>query len=259
MNLYRPRVGLTIPLALALALLACNFGLPAEEPTATARPTQTPKPKATAAEAEPTATRPRPTRTPAPAPTDTPAPQPGDVLYATDFDDLNDWTTIFALPETDNYTTEIRDGTLYIEVATRDTTVYVFNDLIDQADVQIDAAVETVAGPNRNNISLICRATADGWYEFSMNSGGLWWIWRYDDDGFTALAQGGSTAINMQKAKNTLTAVCAGEALILYVNDEEVGSVTDDRFDSGFIGVSVSTFNIQGAGVEFDALSVSLP
>ena len=116
-----------------------------------------------------------------------------------------------------------------------------------------------MAGPNRNNISLVCRATGDGWYEFSMNSGGFWFIWRYDDDGFASLEEGGSTAINLQKSKNHLTAVCQGDTLTLYVNDEEVGSTSDGKFTEGQVGVSVTTFNIQGAGVEFDNVIVSIP
>jgi hypothetical protein len=92
-----------------------------------------------------------------------------------------------------------------------------------------------------------------------MNSGGFWFIWRYDDDGFTSLEEGGSTAINLQKSKNHLTAVCQDDTLTLYVNDVEVGSVSDDKFTDGQVGVSVSTFEINGAGVEFDYVAVSIP
>ncbi len=258
---------LAVLTALALAALACDVfgGGGAAAPTSKASTPTTARAKATDTEAAPEATEPpRPTKTPEAGttvePTGAPPPEPGDVIYLTDFDDLNDWTTIFALPETDEYTADINRGKLYIQVDVRDTTVYAFYDLaFDQSDVQIDAAVETVAGPNRNNVSLVCRATGDGWYEFSMNSGGLWVIWRYDDNGFKSLKEGATTAINLQKAENHLTAVCEGETLTLIVNDQEVGSVTDDTFVSGQVGVSVSTFDIKGAGVEFDALAVSIP
>ena len=104
-------------------------------------------------------------------------PGPGDVIYFTDLDDLKEWTTVFAIPKSSHYTAEIRDGKLYVEVGDRQSTVYVFYDTpIEQSDVRIDAAVETVGGPNKNNISLVCRATPDGWYEFSMNSGGFYTI-----------------------------------------------------------------------------------
>ena len=262
-------------LALAVATLACSAlggGGATETPPKPRVPTQTAKAEATAAVvvAEATATQtPKPTQTrPTALPSPTSPPSPGDVIYATDFDDLKDWTTIFAVPEpkTPDYIAEIRKGKLYIQVDLRGTTVYAFYDFdLGQPDVQIDADVETVAGPNRNNISLVCRATSDGWYEFSMNSGGRWIIWRYDpkgrygEKGIISMAEGFSRAINLQKAKNHLTAVCQGDMLTLYVNDVEVGSFTDNAFSEGLIGVSVSTFDIKGAGVEFDDVAVSIP
>jgi hypothetical protein len=261
------RLWLAVPLMLGLAILACNFGAnPTEAPTP--RPTRTQRPRATATEAEEPTRTPRPTRTPQATqirqPTDTETPEAiesGDVIYATDFDDIDEWTTIFAVPESDNFIAEVRDGKLYVEVGDTETTVYVFYDNpIEQTDVQIDAAVETVAGPNRNNVSLVCRGTEDGWYEFSMNSGGFWFIWRYEaGEGYTSLAEGGSTAINLQRAENHLTATCVEDVLTLYINEQEAGSVTDDTFQEGFIGVSVSTFDLSGAGVEFDTLIVSVP
>ncbi len=271
MNVKEPNRRLAALLALALATLACGAlsggGGATETPPRPRVPTQTAKAEAPTAEAATTeaeapATKPpKPTKTPQPAlPSPTPASGPGDVIYFTGFDDLTDWTMILALPETDQYTAEAQAGKLYIEVDVSDTTVYAFHDNdLGQADVQIDADVETVAGPNRNNISLVCRATDAGWYEFSMNSGGFWFIWRYDNNGFTSLQEGGTTAINLQKAKNHLTAVCQGDTLTLYINDVEVGSASDDQFTEGQVGVSVSTFDIKGAGVEFDYVAVSVP
>ncbi len=267
MNVNQPNRWLAALMALALATLACGAlgggDGATETPPRPRAPTQTPKADTATAEVEATATQPpKPTKTPQPAlPSPTPPSGPGDVIYYTGFDDLTDWTTILALPKTDQYTAEVQKGKLYIEVDTSDTTVYAFSDHdFGQADVQIDADVETVAGPNRNNISLVCRATGDGWYEFSMNSGGYWFIWRYvPGKGWTSLKEGGTTAINLQKARNHLTAVCQGDTLTLYINDVEVGSASDDQFTKGQVGVSVSTFNIKGAGVEFDYVAVSTP
>jgi len=135
----------------------------------------------------------------------------------------------------------------------------VYNEFVP-ADVRVDAIVETVYGTNRNNISLLCRASDRGWYEFSMNSGGYWFIWKYDNEQYTELARGASKAINMQKAQNELTATCIGTELTFYVNQTEMGSVNDNRFkDSGQVGVSVSTFDTPSVGVEFDWFIASVP
>ncbi|MBE0697059.1 MAG: hypothetical protein IH586_09060, partial [Anaerolineaceae bacterium] len=184
----------------------------------------------------------------------------GDIFFATEFDNADALYPV-TVPETENYEAFTEDGLLYIEVKDRNSNVYTFYDLdIANPDVRIDADVETVGGPNRNNISLVCRATSEGWYEFSMNSGGYWYIWKYENGDYTNLAEGASYSINLQKAANSLTATCIGRELIFYVNGVTMGSVMDNTFkDGGQVGVSVSTFDVAGAAVEFDLLVASVP
>jgi hypothetical protein len=184
---------------------------------------------------------------------------PGDIILETDFLDTDNWYT-FGVPDVDSYEATHDGDVVYIQVDSRDTTIYMVYDAFLPADVRVDAGVETVAGPNRNNISLLCRATDQGWYEFSMNSGGLWYIWKYVDGSYTRIANGGSNAINMKKAANEITATCIGNRLTFYVNQMEVGSVTDNTFkEDGQVGISVSTFDLVGAGVEFDWFVASVP
>jgi hypothetical protein len=184
----------------------------------------------------------------------------GSYFFSTEFDNADNWYT-FAVPDTNNYQASINNSTLYLEVDDKISTVYALYDLdLQPSDVRLDAAVETVAGPNRNNISLVCRATTDGWYEFSMNSGGYWYIYKYENGDYAVLNSGGSTAINLQKAKNELIATCIGTKLTFYVNGVEMGSATDNRFQGGGqVGVSVSTFDIPGAGVEFNWFDATVP
>jgi S1-C subfamily serine protease len=184
----------------------------------------------------------------------------GSYFFSTEFDNSDNWYT-FAVPKTDNYQASVDNSTLYLEADDKNSTVYALYDLdLQPSDVRLDAAVETVAGPNRNNISLVCRATDAGWYEFSMNSGGYWYIYKYDNNDYTLLNSGASTAINLQKAKNELTATCIGSKLTFYVNQVRMGSATDNRFKGGGqAGVSVSDFDISGAGVEFDWFAATVP
>lgn len=224
-------------------------------PTATATIVPTDEPPAPTDTPEPTATTEPPTRTPRPTATDTPG--PGDVILEPDFSNLDDWLSFgfsFSTGEdTDNYTFDVRRSALYIEVPERETSIYgIYQVETGQPDVQVDVDVETVAGPNRNNISLVCRANDDGWYEFSIHSGGLWVIYRFEyAEGFIQLAEGGSTAINMQLAQNHLSITCQEDRLSFTVNDDHLITVTDDRFSEGYVGVSVTTFDLTGAGIEF--------
>lgn len=183
----------------------------------------------------------------------------GDVIMSTDFEDTEYWYT-FAVPEDSKYDASYQNSRVYIQVDSTDTTAYMVFDEFLPADVQVDTIAETVFGTNRNNISLLCRASDAGWYEFSMNSGGLWFIWKYDNGQYSELARGASQAINMQKAANELTATCIGSDLTFYVNQTKLGSVKDNRFkDTGQVGVSVSTFDIPDVGVEFDWFVASVP
>ena len=183
----------------------------------------------------------------------------GDVIMSTDFEDTEYWYT-FTVPEDAKYEASYQNSRVYIQVDSTDTTAYMVFDEFLSADVRVDALAETVFGTNRNNISLLCRASESGWYEFSMNSGGLWYIWKYENGQYAELARGASQAINMQKESNELTATCIGTDLVFYVNQTEVGSVRDNRFkDAGQVGVSVSTFDIPGVGVEFDWFVASVP
>lgn len=191
--------------------------------------------------------------------------EPGGVILETDFASLEGWTPLaFAFDtfkRTENFTAEAGANGLYIEIPEKNTSVYAFHDgYPGQSDVQIDLDVETVAGPNRNNISLVCRSTPRGWYEFAMHSGGLWAIYRYEyGKDYALLDSGASTAIHLQKAKNHLTVTCLGDELSFYVNDVKLTSVKDALFVDGSVGVSVSTFDISGAGVEFENLAVTVP
>ena len=190
---------------------------------------------------------------------------PGDTILETDFASLDGWSPLaFSFDDfkrTDNFTLESQTDNLYVEVPETFTSVYALQTgYFGQSDVQIDVDVETIAGPNRNNISVVCRNTPQGWYEFGMHSGGLWSIYKYEyANGFTMLADGASTAIQLQKAKNHLTVVCQDDQLSFYINDVKVASAKDAQFIDGSAGVSVTTFNISGAGATFENLTVTVP
>jgi hypothetical protein len=88
-----------------------------EEPTK-APPTE-PPPATESPPTEPPPTEPPPTEPPPtdpPPPTQTLAPQSGDVVFYSDFDDINDWS-FFSLHETtpENYEVENYDGYLYLQ------------------------------------------------------------------------------------------------------------------------------------------------
>jgi len=187
------------------------------------------------------------------------ASQSGDTILSTEFDDTEGWYA-FTEPADGDYEATYDNSRVYIQANDTYSNVYLVYDPFLPADVRIDSFVELVQGTNKNNISLICRASDQGWYEFSMHTGGYWYIWKYEGGEYTELKRGASRAINMQKATNTLTATCIGTELTFSVNGTELGSVRDNRFkDDGQVGISVSTFDIPQVGIEFDWFVASVP
>jgi hypothetical protein len=127
------------------------------------------------------------------------------------------------------------------------------------SDVQIDISAEN-RGSNENNVSMICRYTDRGWYEFNIGNDGIWDILRYDEgSGYETLYNGGSNSINMGKDTNSYTGVCAGNQLTLYINGVETRTVRDSTYSSGYAGVSVSSFSSVPVTIEFDYVTFSIP
>ena len=238
------RRALILPALLSCAALACSsasgLGLAPTAtplpPTATARPSSTPRPTATA------------------------TPLPGQISFAADFGDMNSWPS-FSIPRDKSYSVQQRAGGLYVEVNSADSSAYLMSPFdFSSPDIQIEADVKITDGPNRNNISLLCRATRDGWYEFSILTGGLYDIWRFDGR-YTSLVSGGSNAIRIGRNQtNHLTAVCQGNQLTFFANNVELTSIRDTHFEkTGSFGFSVSAFDIPGVGVVLDRLVAGKP
>ncbi len=153
------------------------------------------------------------------------------------------------------YIVTYKPGRAYVEVNTAGTSVYVVNDTFWTEDVRLETYATKLSGPNRMNVSLICRASDIGWYEFSISNGGLWWIWKYDPSTkglYSAIAKGKSAEINVQKTPNLIQASCIGTTLSLYANKELIGTAEDRDFTEGQVGFGVSTLDLRDSVMEFE-------
>jgi hypothetical protein len=159
---------------------------------------------------------------------------------------------------TDNFTVVPDGDSLTMSIDGKDTYVYrMYRKPFAYADVQIDVDAATVGGTNNNALSVVCRYSGDGWYEFNIDSGGLWNIFKYQTQGgYKMLKSGGSTAIKIGKGTNHLTVVCQGDALSLYINDVKVGTAKDTEFADGTFGLSASAFDSGHVEIRFSGLTV---
>ena len=119
------------------------------------------------------------------------------------------------VPKSENYEATTDGGKLRLFIEPKEVTLYTFYELdLNNPDVRIETLAQKIEGPNSNNISLVCRATDAGSYEFSMTSGGYWRIYLYKVDGdkysYTVLSSGASTAAQLMNKPNELAAVLRG-------------------------------------------------
>ncbi len=187
---------------------------------------------------------------------------PGEIYYATDFDDLiTDWTYFFMSGTEDGTSADIVNSTLHVEIVNQDTWLYFYLNPLSVADVRLDVSVENL-GRNTNNVSLFCRYTPGrGWYEFNVGNDGLYTIFFYDeiDNKYNAIYTGGSTAIKTGKNVNDITAWCDGKELTLAINGTHVRTVEDNRLIEGFVGLSLSSFDFTPVISAFDYFIASVP
>ncbi len=123
-----------------------------------------------------------------------------------------------------------------------------------------------VAGPLNNGYGLLFRLDdeSDDFYLFKVSGDGYVWIGRYRGGGAgEAEPLVGewwfeSTAVQQGLNKtNVLRVQAEGGNMIFFVNDQEVGRVTDDAFRSGDVGLMVETLGLGGVQVQFDNVSVT--
>ena len=185
----------------------------------------------------------------------------GDYFFYTDFDGgLDSWRYFLMSGKDDGFTLETAGSRLRFDIEDKSTWVYLYYTDYEYTDVRIDTVAENL-GMNTNNVSLFCRYSDDGWYEFNIANNGEFWIYYYDTsiDNYRLLWSGGSNAINMGKDINEYTAFCVGNELALYINGVEAKTVTHKNLKSGLVGLSVSSFDVTPITVEFDKFSVTAP
>lgn len=181
-------------------------------------------------------------------------------FFTEDFDGgLPEWTDFIA-GEGSDADTSIVNGQFLYDIQSQFTFAYTLYDGATYGDVQLTANVEN-RGHENNYITLVCRESADGWYELSFASDGFYSIDFADDatDSFENLAGGTTDTINLGAASNEFTAICQGNQLTLYVNGEFVDNVTDNRLTDGRVGISVASLEDLPILVAFDYLEISQP
>jgi hypothetical protein len=181
--------------------------------------------------------------------------------YHETFDEPGNWRT----EEDADVSGQIQNGVYDLLVKTADLFIWTTAGE-DFGDGIYEVEATPVEGPLDNGYGMLFRVDDenDNFYLFQISSDGFVWIGRVRDGGrgerqaiignwwfeSDAVRQG-------LDVTNRLQVRAEGANMIFYVNDREVGRVTDDAFRRGDIGLMVESFGVGGVRVHFDNFSVS--
>lgn len=248
--------------------LACSFGAdPGGNPTVPPQPTAVQIIEPTTV--PPTEAPPEPTAVP---PTEEPPVPQAQEFFTEEFDTSlsDDWSILTVTAsdkaDPDKVTVDAQDGKLVWNFDSERVYYYLFYGAFDYEDVRLDVRADN-RGRNNNSVSLICRYDPDGgWYEFNIANNGLYDILYGEETSsgsiaYEQIANGGSNSIKQGKEVNEYAITCKGDELTLFINGEEVNSITEKNYGlrSGQVGVSVSSFDVLPIIIEMDWVKISEP
>ena len=253
-------------LLVGLACSALGGGAPA--------PTQTPPPTQAPVQVIPTESAPEPTQVPpteeAPA-TEVAPPAPStSQFYTEEFDTeaaTANWESFtLGSGQDTNLVIQQEDDHLLFDLGDEDLYVYYMYTPYEYDDVAIKVNAEN-RGRNNNNVSLVCRMNSDGtqWYEFSVESGGLWYLYAVNEEDnrikYNIISNGGTQALKQGKEINEYAMTCQGDEITLYINDQKIKTITDSTygFNSGLVGFNISSLNVLPITVEVNSFEISQP
>ena len=127
-------------------------------------------------------------------------------------------------------------------------------------DVELESAVQQLSSERNNAYGLVCRAakndSANGYY-FLISGDGLVSIRRIERDLSSPIVDWTPhNAVRQGERTNRLRAICAGDYLAFYVNNQLVAEGTDGRFAEGLAGFAASGSEDGSVQVNFERFSI---
>lgn len=199
----------------------------------------------------------------APSATPTSGPQQ---FFTEQFDNVtSDWSITY-LPQTgptktpiDKVSVDIADGFLQFNIDAPFVGAFATYEPVVYKDVRLDAQIEN-QGDNTNDLALMCRYSDKGWYEFNIESSGLYFFNYVDlSNGLHIyqLADGGSKRIKQDVNEYGMS--CKGNAFVMYINGTQIKVVNDNNLASGKVAVQGFSLNRINVKLYYDWVKISQP
>ncbi len=245
--------------------LACSALSGGGNPTQPPPPTQPVPVVATQPPPRPTEVPPTEVNEP-PAPTEPPVSQ-DQPFFTEEFDQDpgSNWETYITGPgaeeNKDTVKTDFSNSRMRIELPKDDLYFYYTYLGYTYENVRLDLRADN-RGVNTNNVSLTCRSSKDGWYEWSVGSGGDWYLYAVTNK-YNLISSGGTTFLKQGKAVNEYAMTCKDKKISMFINGKEIkqSPVTDNEYGlrEGTVGFNVSSLNVTPVIVEIDWFKISEP
>lgn len=127
-------------------------------------------------------------------------------------------------------------------------------------DVVLETVVRQLSTERNNGYGLVCRASGgdsrNGYY-FLISGDGLVSIRRVERNLSSPIVDWTpNNAVRQGERANQLRAICAGDYLALYVNNQLVAEGTDGRFTQGLVGFAASGSEDGSVQVSFENFTI---
>ncbi len=156
----------------------------------------------------------------------------------------------------------LSDKGLALTLNGSDLYLYYFYKPFIYQDIAVKVQVENLGIINKNNVSLICRKTNSTWYEFSVTSDGLWFLFDYNESNvkrYTMIGNGGSTAIKTGQNVNEYEMKCIGNEISLYINGQKAKTIKNDLYAEGQVGFNISSLDLFPVEINVSEFEMSKP
>ena len=178
--------------------------------------------------------------------------------YREDFDkDISgDWglKVVSGLEKQVSWTMENSRFRVKIPAVANDTNFIFLNTDKNYEDIVVQAEVEYLQSSD-SFVSVICRASDEGWYEFRINGQAYYQVMKFDtyrqsqgENAYTNLeVQLRNPLINTGKATNQFAISCVGDQITVFLNGEQVFKdgrpmvLEDSDYQEGAIGFGISS------------------
>jgi hypothetical protein len=184
-------------------------------------------------------------------------------FYTEEFDrNIDTWMFFKKSGKESEFSQVIDKGKLVVHISPKqdEPQAYLINSAFNYTDVQLEVVV-TNNGNNANGVSLVCRYSDSGWYEFIISNDQTYSIFVFSPGG--EVLQGGTAGtkkILSGKAKNVYTATCKGDELSLTVNGTPIETIKIKYdFPEGKIGIGFSAPKNLPVDLEFESVKISQP